>query len=341
MELEAQPKPKNKVFQGISLAFAFVIGLPFVIFLLPMWYVYRWSEIRAGRKPPKPPWFELPVFRHQQQSVTSSVLPPKKVALEGHHDLASVSIIQAPMPVIGTGRVALVTGGGHRLGAAICLDLAALGFKVGVAYHQAEAAAQGVVEQIRAQGGQACALSLDLRNPARISSILNELERQLGPIDLLVNNAALFQPTQAEEESWEGLEGMMQVNLIGPFWLALQAGQQMGKRGGQMIQICDIWGQQPLKGYAAYSVSKAGLIMATRALARDLAPFVRVNAIAPGVILAPDDSEQAKAFHHSLGRTPLASQASPEAVIRALRYLLAADYVTGEVLSVDGGRRLV
>ncbi|MEO5363175.1 MAG: SDR family oxidoreductase [Magnetococcus sp. DMHC-8] len=239
------------------------------------------------------------------------------------------------------GEVALVTGGARRLGAAICRDLAALGYRVAVVYHRSAGEADGVVADILARGGIARAFSLDLREAGQVTRLLDGVEQVWDVPGLLINNAALFAPTPLGAATWDGLEQLLRVNLQGPLWLALGVAERMKGRmegageGGQIIQMCDIWGERPLAGHVGYSVSKAGLIMATRALARELAPAVRVNGIAPGAILPQEGEER---FRVMLDRTPLARQAGPEAVLQAIRYLLTARFVTGEILHVDGGR---
>ncbi|MBF0429001.1 MAG: SDR family NAD(P)-dependent oxidoreductase [Magnetococcales bacterium] len=252
---------------------------------------------------------------------------------------------ETPFPALSPGGVALVTGGGRRLGKTICKDLAQLGFRVGVVYHRSQKSAEESAAEINQAGGDAHPIFLNLADPTQIEDFLNESEYLLGKVpDLLIHNAALFQPTPVEDGSWDEMTSMIQVNLQGPLWLSLQTAQRMARhRGGQIITICDIWGERPLKGYTAYSATKAGLIMTTRSLARELAPAVRVNAIAPGAILPPDETtgQRAAAYHQLLAHTPLAGQADPSAVTHAIRYLLAAHYVTGEILHVDGGRQLL
>ncbi|MBF0321849.1 MAG: SDR family NAD(P)-dependent oxidoreductase, partial [Magnetococcales bacterium] len=241
------------------------------------------------------------------------------------------------------GGVALVTGGGRRLGAVLCRELSRIGFAVAVVYHQSEPAARRLAKSLRDQGGRAEALSMDLTNPARIATLVHEVERSLGPLRLLVNNAGVFAPTQSEAGTWEAMDAVFKGNLQGPLWLSLKAAERMRRHGGgSIINLADVWGERPLAGHAAYCAAKAGVIMMTQVLARDLAPDkIRVNAIAPGGVLPPDSPDDAAPFQVMLQHTPLASHAHPEAILRAVRYLLDAPFVTGEILHVDGGRRLV
>ena len=158
---------------------------------------------------------------------------------------------------------------------------------------------------------------------------------------MLINNAAHFAATDPVSGSPRGLRDLLDVNLAGPVWLALRAAERMNANGGgAIINLADIWGERPLKGHTVYSASKAGLIMATKGLARDLAPRVRVNAIAPGGVLPPEGVSDPN-FQKMMAQTPMAGMAGPEAVLEAARYLIAAEFVTGEVLHVDGGRLLV
>ena len=248
------------------------------------------------------------------------------------------------MELPAVGGVALVTGGARHLGAAICQDLARLGYRVAVLYHQSALQAEALVVDIEAKGGIAQAIALDQSDPVQGIQVLDAVQQRWGVPDLLINNASLFLPTPLEETSWAGLERLWRVNLHGPMWLAIRAGERMKNRadgaapGGQIIQMCDSWGERPLAGYGGYSVSKAALIMATRVLAREMAPHVRVNGIAPGAILA---KEGESGFQTLLSRTPLAHAAAPEAVLHAIRYLLTAQFVTGEIVHVDGGRSLL
>ncbi|MBF0162517.1 MAG: SDR family oxidoreductase [Magnetococcales bacterium] len=332
--------------RGFKMALGFLVVLPFIGLLLPLWYLYRWNECRSGRPMPVAPWAEVwpradrasapaCVADRWQHPATETVLP--------HHGLPS-SDLPSALAKPNAGGVAVVTGGARHLGAAICQDLATLGYRVAVLYHHSAPQAKALVADIQERGGIAHPFPLDQRDPAQCIQMLDAVQQRWGVPELLINNASLFVPTPLEESSWEGLEQLWRVNLQGPLWLALRAGERMRNRqdgvtpAGQIIQMCDIWGERPLAGYGGYSISKAGLIMATRVLARELAPQVRVNGIAPGAILAKSGESR---FQTLLARTPLASAASPEAVLHGIRYLLTARFVTGEILHVDGGRSLV
>ncbi len=323
----------NRIWSGCKLAIAFVLGLPFIVFLLPMWYVYVWSGSREGRPDPVLPWRSM--TRREPQSRV--VEEPART-----ETLREIPLAVAPS----AGGVALVAGGGKRLGGAVSRDLAALGYRVGVLFHQDRAAAEDCVAAIRQAGGEAEALGVDLTDPGRMESCLDEAERRLGGVpEVVVNCAGLLLPTDPAQPDWEEMNAVLRVNLQGPMWFAMRVARRMrvADRQGLIVQVCDIWGERPLVGHAAYSAAKAGLLMATQALAREVGPGVRVNAIAPGAILPPegDSGPLAEGFRKMLDRTPLAAHAGPEAVVHAVRYLLGARFVTGEVLHVDGGRRLL
>lgn len=356
MEDEQWPEQEEKglrgrFFSGIKGGLAIFIAFPFLVILLPLWYLYRWGELSAGRPAPEPPWAVIfsrdrlnkdiithtsnPYRKRRPYSEESMVHPGQQPRGDGQ-ELDSLVVKPAA-----AGQVALVTGGGRRVGAAICRDLAAIGYGVAVAYHTSATEAEAVVNSIRAEGGRADFFALDLRNAAAVESIINEIVRKLGPVDLLINNASVFMPTPMQGTHWHVVESIIQTNLQGPLMLAMAAINSMDERGGQVINICDIWAEKPLRGHAAYSAAKAGLIAATQVLAREAAPTVRVNAIAPGAVLPPADATALAAFQKSLAMTPLASASGPDAILQAIRYLLTAHYVTGEVLHVDGGRRLV
>lgn len=382
----------SKILGGVKAGIGLVMVLPFLIFLVPLWYFYRWSEVRAGRHKPDLPWagIDLPAYlsmfnvpkRHSRASsamrgaeeefanpvnqgraasgASAGALSGASGASEGgasswqstnvtrEPEESSTSSTTAPLSTDITppplGSIALVTGGARHLGAAICEDLASLGYRVAVTYYRSKTPANNLVANIQKQGGDAQAFYLNQSDPKSITTLLQGVESSLGVPNLLINNASLFFPTAVDRSSWEELELLNRVNLQGPLWLAMLVANKMrqhhAEQGGQIIQLCDIWGEQPLLGYSAYCASKAGLLMATQGLAREVAPEVRVNAIAPGAIVAKEEQKGVD-FQKMLSRTPLAKNASPDAVLQAVRYLLTARFVTGEILHVDGGRRLV
>lgn len=337
----ARPGFIGRILQTVRLYFAILLALPFLFFLIPIWVFFWWHERRHGRPPPPFPfaplfhWQGFPWMRHRQEHDS----PPRQ---ENRRPAPCVTMDQVVMesgqerPGRGT---AVVTGGAKRIGAAICRELAGLGYHVAVCYRDSVTEAEDLVAELRTLGVEAASFAVELRNPRAMEQLMLDVEDALGPITLLVNNASQFAPTRLQDCSWEGMENLTRVNLLAPLWLAVLAQRRMAA-GGLIINLCDIWGERPLRGHTAYSASKAGLIMATRSLAREMAPEVRVNAIAPGALL-PREAQAEEGYRQMLGLTPLAEQAAPEAVLRAIRYLISAHYVTGEVLHVDGGRRWV
>jgi NAD(P)-dependent dehydrogenase (short-subunit alcohol dehydrogenase family) len=240
-----------------------------------------------------------------------------------------------------TGRTALVTGGAIRVGRALTVGLAAAGARVVIHHHSSAAEAEALAEEIRAGGGEAATIQADLSVHTEVLRLADEAARPFGTVDVLVNNASIF-PEAALAEVDEALwESTLAINLKAPFFLTQRLGGAMKARGaGVIVNLGDLAGIQTWKGYAAHAVSKAGLLHFTRVAARALAPEVRVNAIAPGTVLPPEDfpEEEVRALAR---RAPLARNGSPRDVVEAALYLIAADFVTGETILLDGGRRLV
>lgn len=238
------------------------------------------------------------------------------------------------------GRVALVTGGAVRVGRALSLALAREGMRVVVHYHRSEEPAREVVRLIRKGGGEAVAVGGDLSRMAELERVAAEAEAAFGGVDVLVNNASVF-PAERLDEADEALwDDTLAVNLKAPFFLIQKLAPGMRSRGGAVIvNLADLAGLQPWKSYAVHAISKAGLVHLTRIAARALAPEIRVVAIAPGTVLPPEEMDE-EAVESLAQRSPLRRIGSPEDVVEALLYLLRADFVTGEVLTVDGGRML-
>jgi len=238
------------------------------------------------------------------------------------------------------GRTALVTGGAVRVGRAISLALVGQGARVIVHFNSSRDAAADLVDVIRRGGGEAAALRADLSSMKGVRELIAEVELPFGPIDLLVNNASVFPGERLEEVDEALWEITLGVNLRAPFFLTQELGGRMRARGeGLIVNLADLAGMQTWLGYSAHAISKAALIHLTRVAALALAPHVRVAAIAPGTVLPPVDltEEEVGAL---ASRAPLARIGSPEDVVEALLYLVRADFVTGEVLVVDGGRML-
>jgi len=238
--------------------------------------------------------------------------------------------------------VALVTGGARRIGAAIVRCLHRSGVRVAVHYHSSTDEADKLVESLNAEReDSARAFGLDLSDTGQHGDLIAACADHFGRLDYLVNNASTFYPTRlpaVTESDWEDLIG---INLKAPFFLAQAAAPHLKAASGAIVNIVDIYGSRPLAGYAVYSTAKAGLIMLTRALAVELAPEVRVNAVAPGAILWPERRGGDGERDAVVARTALKRTGDPEDVAGAVRFLARdAVYTTGEILSVDGGRSL-
>ncbi|HET7234776.1 MAG TPA: SDR family oxidoreductase [Longimicrobium sp.] len=238
-----------------------------------------------------------------------------------------------------SGKTALVTGGAIRVGRAISLALAGEGARLVVHYNSSSGDADRLVGEVREGGGEAVAIGADLSRGDEVERLAREAAAAFGGIDVLVNNASVFPPERLEDTDETLWDHTLAVNLKAPFLLIRHLAATLRERRGCVVNMCDLAGLQPWAAYAAHGVAKAGLAHLTRVAARSLAPEVRVNGIAPGAVLPPESMGQDEL--DALARsTPLKHIGSPDDVTRALLYLVHADYVTGEILVVDGGRML-
>ena len=239
------------------------------------------------------------------------------------------------------GKVVLVSGAAKRVGAEIVRTLHAAGADVAVHYGRAAAEASALVAALNAlRAGSARACQADLLDVAALPGLVAEVLRHFGRLDALVNNASSFFATPLGgigSGEWEDLVG---TNLRAPLLLAQAAAPHLTVTRGAIVNITDIHADRPLKHYSLYCAAKAGLAGLTRALALELAPVVRVNGIAPGPILWPEDgSFDTAAQDRVLSRTPLKRCGEPADIARAVLFLLAdAPFITGQILAVDGGR---
>jgi pteridine reductase len=238
-----------------------------------------------------------------------------------------------------TGRVALVTGAGRRVGRAIALALGARGARVAVHYHSSRAGADEAVQELGRSGAEAWAVRADLSQPTAADELVQATTQRFGALDILVNSAAIMVRTPLEEVSPAEWDAMFALNLRAPFFCTRAAARVMRTRGGVIVNIADLAGLESWPAYIPHGISKAGVIHMTRALARTLAPTIRVNAVAPGAVLLPDGWSEADA-ERLASTTPLRRIGAPDDVAGAVVYLIQADYVTGEVLIVDGGRHV-
>lgn len=248
----------------------------------------------------------------------------------------------SPEPFRLAGRWALVTGAARRVGRAIALELAAHGAHVVVHYRSAAQEAAATVAAAEQYGVRALALAADLADASQVAALAAESEARTGGIAVLVNSASNYLETPFDTITEAAWDASLDVNCKAPFVLSWHLGRAMRARGqGVIVNIADWAAERPYRGYLPYCVSKAALVALTRALARELAPPVRVNAVAPGPVLLPESftPEQAEAVRRA---TPLARLGSAEAVARCVRFLVEeADFSTGALVHVDGGRALV
>ena len=235
--------------------------------------------------------------------------------------------------------MALVTGAGKRLGRAIALRLAQEGADVAVHYGKSASDAREVVEQIEKLGRRAIAFPAELTEVAADQRLVNDVVSQFGHLDILINTAATFLQTKFGETTEAIWHASLDTNLKAPFFLSQAAAPYLTMSGhGVIINFADIGGLLGWRDFLPHSVSKAGVMMLTRILAKELAPSVRVNAIAPGTITMPGDPPEWQADYIRLA--PLRRSGGPDEITDAVFYLITAEFMTGHTLVLDGGRTL-
>lgn len=242
------------------------------------------------------------------------------------------------------GKVMLVTGGGRRVGAAICRRLHAAGADIALHYRSSADEALALQNELNELRPNSVAeFAADLLDLTALPKLVMQVMERFGRLDGLINNASSFYPTPLKgvnEAQWHDLLG---TNLRAPLFLAQAAADELRRRHGCIVNIVDIHAERPMHGHLLYSVAKAGLVALTRALAQEMAPQVRVNAVAPGVILWPeggdweDDEQRRKIVAHTL----LKREGEPDDIARTVVFLVQdAPYITGQVIAVDGGRSI-
>jgi pteridine reductase len=238
------------------------------------------------------------------------------------------------------GRVALVTGAGRRLGRALAEALGQRGMTLGIHHHASSAGATDLRDAIVAAGGRAACFAADLADPAAAAELPRRVAAEFGRLDVLVNSAAVMHRRAFEETTPAQWDEVLDLNLRSVFFCTQGAAPALRAAHGKVVNLADLSGLEPWPGFAAHSISKAGVVMLTKVLARALAPEVTVNAIAPGAVLVPESYDVEE--RDRLARTtPLGRLGSPSDATAALLYLLeGGDFVTGEVIVVDGGRLL-
>jgi pteridine reductase len=241
------------------------------------------------------------------------------------------------------GKVVLITGAARRVGAAIARRLHGAGAKVVVHYHRSEREAQSLRDELNAVRADSVALiQADLLNLSGLAEMIRNTVARFDRLDVLVNNASTFHATpvgEIAESDWDSLVG---TNVKAPLFLSQAAAPYLRKTLGCIVNITDIHAERPLKNYAVYSLAKSALAGLTLSLARELGPEIRVNAVAPGPILWPeDDSFDELARQRVISHTLLKRAGEPEDIARTVLFLVAdSPYVTGQIIAVDGGRSI-
>lgn len=241
-------------------------------------------------------------------------------------------------------KVVLITGGAKRVGAAICRVLHANGAQLMIHYNTSVGEARALQAELNLLRANSVAIIQgDLLNMAVLSSLASETIKHFGKLDVLINNASTYYPTeigQINEENWHDLTGS---NLKAPVFLAQASAPELRKNHGCIVNITDMHIERPKKGYIIYSVAKAGLVTLTKSLAHELSPEVRVNAVAPGPVQWPENNPQFDEVYRQrvISQTLLKRIGEPEDVAKAVKFLIYdAPFITGHVLAVDGGRSL-
>lgn len=239
------------------------------------------------------------------------------------------------------GRTALVTGAARRIGAAIAERLHGEGMNLVLHYNKSETDAQKLCDALNAKRrDSAVTAQADLANISGLDSLI-KTALQWDGLDVLVNNASSFYRTPVGETTEDEWDDLMSANLKAPFFLAQQAAAHLKKNHGCIVNLVDIHAKRPLREHTVYCAAKAGLAMLTLSLARELGPEVRVNGVAPGPVLWPDQGLDAPTKKSILEATTLKRKGSPEDVAGAVLYLVRdAEYVTGQIIAIDGGRSI-
>jgi NAD(P)-dependent dehydrogenase (short-subunit alcohol dehydrogenase family) len=246
-----------------------------------------------------------------------------------------MAVRESPMP-----RVALVTGGAKRIGRAIALMLGEAGWDVAVHYHASRQEADAVVAEIKSKGRRAVALEADLMREDEVASLVGRASEALGPLGCLVNNASLFERDEALSATRESWDRHIETNLRAPFVLMQGFARQLqADASGAIVNILDerVWSLTP--HFTSYTLAKAGLWTLTRTMALALAPRIRVNGIGPGPTL-PSPRQSEEQFRRQLEAMPLGRGTSPEEIAQAVKFILSAPAMTGQMIALDGGQHL-
>ena len=233
----------------------------------------------------------------------------------------------------------MITGGARRVGAEICRTLHGAGMDIILHHNRSGTEADALSEELNNERpNTVVTVQGNLRDVAMLKSATREAINQLGGLDLLVNNASRFEPTPLYSTNEDAFANLFEVNVKAPYFLAQTAAPYLAKTGGSIVNITDIYADRPLDGYAVYCATKAALESMTKSLALELGPDIRVNAIAPGAIMWPENESNDIAHQKIVSQTPLKKIGSPEDIASAVLYLATESFVNGQVISIDGGR---
>lgn len=240
------------------------------------------------------------------------------------------------------GQVVLITGAAKRIGAAIAKRLHAAGANVAIHYRASAKEADALRDTLNGlRENSAATFAADLNETSNIDGLVSDVIAWRGRLDVLVNNASSFYPTplgEIDEENWSDLVGS---NLKAPIFLSQAAAPYLRKTSGNIVNIVDIHAHRPLRNHAVYGSAKAGLVMLTRSLAKDLAPDVRVNGVAPGAIAWPENGMSKSMQENIIAQIPLGRTGAPDDIANAVRFFVCeATYCTGQILAIDGGRSI-
>jgi pteridine reductase len=247
---------------------------------------------------------------------------------------------EMPLPL--DGKTVLITGAGRRVGAAIARRMHAAGANIALHYRNSAAAAETLAGELqKVRSASVTTFKANLLDLKEIAKLVDAAVESFGRLDILVNNASTFYPTPVGEITSEAWEDLMGTNVKAPLFLSQAAAPELRKTSGLIINMVDIHALRPLKRYAVYCTAKAALGMLTHSLARELAPYVRVNGIAPGPVMWAEDAPDPAMKEKIISQTLLQRQGTPEDVARtALFFATEAPYITGQILAVDGGRSI-
>lgn len=238
-------------------------------------------------------------------------------------------------------KVALITGAAKRVGAVTATALHAAGAKVAIHYHRSAKAAEALADTFNQQrADSALAIGVNLADTTGLPALVEKVVSTFGQLDVLINNASSFYPTPVGEITEQHWQDLFDTNAKAPLFLAQAAAEHLKKQQGCIVNMVDVHAKRPLQQHSVYCMAKAALAMMTMSLARDLAPEVRVNGVAPGMIMWPDEGMPEKVQTSIINRVALKRAGSPENIAETILFILQNDYLTGQIIAVDGGRLL-